>query len=81
MRVLHFFEHVAELNDSLVVKIWVVCHVLICPDESRDVTMDLLFSGSSFAVEDIVGVFTSVSPDDGWKREAREQSGNNKTYY
>lgn len=54
MRVLHFFEHVTESVDSLLILFCAVGYPVVAPGENGDTTVDTFFSGWSIGVNDLI---------------------------
>ncbi|MBA7621677.1 hypothetical protein ES703_29043 [subsurface metagenome] len=80
MRVLHFFEHVKELVDSMLILFCAFGYPVVGPGEEGNTTFDTFFSGWPMAIDDFIGPGSGVAPEDVGESEDTEKHDGNKQY-
>lgn len=66
MRLLHFFEHVLESLDPLLIRVVADGCKIAAPGENSNAPVDAFFGGWSAAVNDLVGFPPCAGSDDEW---------------
>ncbi|MBA7615633.1 hypothetical protein ES703_22917 [subsurface metagenome] len=80
MRVLHFLEHGLESVDSNLIRFFTVGDPVVGQGEDGDATLDQFFSGRPMVVEDPVGTYSGVCPDDVRENKKQRQYGDSDRY-
>ena len=80
MRVLHFFEHVAELEYSKHVLVRVIGYPLIKPAEDRVAHGDKFYRSWTMVVKDLICQGPGVTPDKEGDGQDTEKYGVQKQY-